>query len=210
MVLKETTSSEITKILKSLKNKYSNGPDGINIAMLMCCSPISETYLCTFNIRCIQEQAFPRQLKTAKIIALYKKVTKQLPEHYRPLSLLSTISKKFEKVIYKQMYTFFSKNKLFSSIQFGFREKRGCIHAVCEVTDYIRRKIDERSSGNADIRKVFDTLDHKILLFKMEKYGFRGLIYNLMANYMSNRCQYVIHDEIISTMKSILTGVSHG
>ena len=63
-----------------------------------------------------------------------------------------------------------------------------------------------------DIRKAFDTLDHKILLLKMKKYGWknRGLIYNLLANYMSDRWQYVIHDEIKSTTKSIVTGVPQG
>ena len=213
MVLTETTPNEVSKILKTLKNKYSTGPDGISNAILKCCSPIIETYLCTFINRCIREQVFPQQLKIAKVIALYKKDNKLLPENYRPISLLSTISKIFEKVIYKQMYSFFTKNKLFSSNQFGFREKRSCIHAVCEVTDYIRSKIDERSSGNAcfiDIKKAFDTIDHKILLFKIEKYGFRGPIYNLMSNYLSDRWQYVIHDEIKSTMKSIVTGVPQG
>ena len=68
----------------------------------------------------------------------------------------------------------------------------------------MRSKIDERSKGNAcfiDIRKAFDTLEHKILLLKLDKYGFRGPIYNLMANYMSDRWQYAIHDETKSTMK---------
>ena len=85
---------------------------------------------------------------------------------------------KLEKGLYKQIYRFLSRNKPFPPSQFSFREKRSCIHAVCEVTDYIRSKIDETRSGNAcfiDIRKAFDTLDHKTLFFKnMEKYGFRG------------------------------------
>ena len=86
MELKETTPNEVSKILKSLKKKYSTGPDGISNALLKCCSAIIETYLCTCVNRCIREQVFPQQLTLAKIMALCKK-NKLLPENYRLLSL---------------------------------------------------------------------------------------------------------------------------
>ena len=82
--------------------------------------------------------------------------------------------------MYMQFYSFFSKSKLFSPNQFGIREKQSCIHAVCEVTDYIWSEIDgKKNSDNAcfiDFRKAFNILDHTILPLKREKYGFRGPI----------------------------------
>ena len=99
-----------------------------------------------------------------------------------------------EKFLLKQKNSFFTKNKLFSSNQSGFRSKRSCSHAIAEVTDYIRNEIDKRGSGIAcfiDLKKAFDTLDHSILLEKLYRYGFTGPVLNIIRHYVTERKQIV-------------------
>ena len=213
MVLNKTNIDEITAILKKLKNKRSTGPSGISNEILKLCSPVIEPYICKIVNKCIEEETFPDCLKVAKVISLYKKGDKTIPENYRPISLLSPIGKIIEKILHKQMNKYFTKYNLYSKNQFGFRSKRSCNHAVAELTDYIRNAIDERRSGSAcfiDLEKAFDTLDHSILLQKLYRYGFREPIFNIIKNYLSNRKQYVLQDGKKSDVLSINTGVPQG
>ena len=138
--------------------------------MLKHCSPVIEKYLSeAFNMS-ISKRKFPEFLKLAKVVPIFKKGDKTSPQNYRPISLLCSISKIFEKLLYNRMVQFFVNRKLFASEQFGLRKKRSCVHAISTVTDYIREKIDKKSTGQAcfiDLQKAFDTLDHSILLKKL-------------------------------------------
>ena len=138
----------------------------------------------------------------SRVIPLFKKGDRSNPENYRPISL-SSLSKVFEMVLCKRLTKFFKKNESFTPNQYGFRNKRSCTHAIGEVLDYIRNEMDKRNAKNAcfiDLEKAFDTLDHNILLQKLEKCGFRGKIC-LLSNYLENRQQYVEHNRIRSSTK---------
>ena len=106
--------------------------------------PIIEKYLVKAFNNCIETQKFPDFLKIAKVVPIYKKGDRDSPENYRPISLLCSISKIFEKLLYTRMVSFFNINKLFSPMQFGFRTKRSCVHAIISVTDYMRQEIDKK------------------------------------------------------------------
>ena len=91
------------------------------------------------------------------------------------------------------MIKFCEKNSIISGHQYGFRSNRSCIDAIVSITEFIRTEIDRKSLGQAcfiDLQKAFDTLDHNILLQKMEKYGYRGPIHDVMKSYLSERWQY--------------------
>ena len=111
------------------------------------------------------------------------------------------------------MIKFCEKNCTISANQCGFRSNRSCIDAIVSITAFIRREIDRKSLGQAcfiDLQKAFDTLDHKILLQKMEKYGFRGPIHDMMKKYLSDRWQYVDKNGKETNQKWITTGVPQG
>ena len=152
-------------------------------------------------------------MKVAKVIPLYKKGDRKNPENYRPISLLSFLSKVFEKLLHKRMSNFVNKNKLLSPEQLGFRSKHSCVHAISTLTEYMRNEIDRKRTGQAcfiDLQKAFDSLNHEILLEKLFNYGFRGPILEILVDYLRNRCQYVSSHCKKSCKLPITTGVPQG
>ena len=106
---------------------------------------------------------FPDKLKVAKITPIFKKGDSLLLGNYRPISLLPSISKLFEKVVYQQIYQYFTINKLFSPGQYGFRNNHSCELANIELTDHILTALDQKQlplSIFMDLSKAFDTLNH--------------------------------------------------
>ena len=114
--------------------------------------------------------------------------------NYRPISRLSNIEKIIEKLMYKTLSNFLDINNLIYSLQFDFRQKYSTTYALTNLTESIRQTLDEGRFGCgifADLQKAFDTVDHKILLHKLEFYGIRGVCNDWFKSYLSDRKQFV-------------------
>ena len=109
---------------------------------------------------------FPSVLKTAKVIAVFKKDSKFNYSNYRPIPLLSNIEKILEKLMYRRLYTFLNNKNIICDLQFGFRQQYSASHALINITENMRKALDD---GNiccdvfVDLQKAFDTVDHQIL-----------------------------------------------
>ena len=125
------------KIINELQPKNSNGHDEISNKLLKKLSPILIQSLTLIINQSITTGIFPDELKIAKITPLYKKENVKLIENYRPISVLSSISKIFEKVVFNQLYAYFTQNNLFYHSQYGFRKKCSTEHAVLELSDKV-------------------------------------------------------------------------
>ena len=137
---------------------------------------------------------FPSVLKTAKVVPVFKKDSKLDYSNYRPISLLSNIEKILEKLMYKRLYTFLNNNNIIYNLQFGFRKQYSTSHDLINITENIRKALDDRNIGYGvfvDFQKAFDTVDHQILLAKLNHYGIRGVSNDWFKYYLSNRNQYV-------------------
>ena len=121
-----------------MKNKKSYGLDGISNEILKCCLPVIEPAIAVAFIKCIEERTFPKCLKIAKIMRIFKKGDKRKPEKFRPMSLLSSISKVFEKLLQSRMIKFCEKKSNISGIQYGFRSKRSCIDSIVSITEILK------------------------------------------------------------------------
>ena len=210
MFLAYTNEHEIKEILENPKPKQSTGHDEISNEILKCCSPIIEKYLTTLFNRCIEDRTISEKMKIAKVIPFFKNGDNNQPENYRPISRFTAMSKIFEKLLLKRMSTFESKHKILTPNQFGFRKNYNCTNAITELTEYIGQKIDKRNRGSLcfiDLKKAFDTIDHEVLLPKLEMYGFCGPIFHVIQNYLQNRNQYVFHQGKNSSSSTVTTGV---
>ena len=129
------------------------------------------------------------------------------------MSLLTSISKIFEKVAHKQLSEYFSVNKLFYKSQYGFRYEHSTELASLELVDRVIHSFENKKSPLAiymDLSKAFDTLDHKILLHKLNHYGIQGKELDWFRSYLTNRSQYVEINNTKSDSKLITTGVPQG
>ena len=156
---------------------------------------------------------FPSVLKTAKVVPVFKKDSKLNYSNYRPISLLSSIEKILEKLMYKRLYAFLDYNNIIYDLQFGFRQQYSTSHALINITENIRKALDDGNIGCGvfvDLQKAFDTVDHQILLAKLNHYGIRGVSNDWFKSYLSNRNQYVSINGYESGLAAINCGVPQG
>ena len=115
--------------------------------------------------------------------------------------------------MYKRHYSFLDSCNILHSLQFGFREKHSTLHALIGMTETIKESIDNGTFGCCifvDLQKAFDTVNHTILLKKLEHYGVRGNVLNWFSSYLCNRKQYVSVNGATSDQLTITCGVPQG
>ena len=207
------TESEVSDIVNGLHNKKSSGYDSVNISVVKnsisaICKPLTHA----INLSLISG-IVPHQLKTAKVIPVFKSGDSNCVCNYRPISILSCFSKIFEKCIYNRTVNFLDKFNVLSNSQFGFRTQHSTIHAILNLIDNISTAIDksEHTLGIfLDLSKAFDTINYDIILSKLSHYGIRGISLEWFRSYLTNRSQYVSICGANSTMQKLTCGVPQG
>ena len=156
---------------------------------------------------------FPDLVQISKVLPIYKKDDDSLFSNYRPISLLPSVSKIFERAIMIQLMEYLEDNKLIHSNQYGFRKFHSTEYAALHLVDYLNYEMDSRRTPvtiHSDLSKAFNCLSHFILLDKLRFYGINEMAYNLIKNYLENRKQFVQFDSYSSKMKSIDKGIPQG
>ena len=167
------SKNEILEIVNNLKDKKSAGHDGIdNYLLKKIINSIVDPLIHLLNFS-ITSGLVPKNMKIAKVIPIFKKGDKQEVNNYRPISLLTGISKILERIIYTRLINFLQINDIFSNFQFGFRKKHSTSHALLTFIEKVTQALDNHSHMLGiflDFSKAFDTIDHKILLKKLYHY----------------------------------------
>ena len=213
MRFKCITTDYTMKAIEGLESKKSSGHDGISNTLLKVIkASISQSLTIIIN-QMLTTGIFPYAFKVSKVIPLYKKGDSSLLVNYRPISLLPTISKIFEKVIHDQLYDYFDKYNLLAEQQYGFRKQHFTEYAAVKLIDHVSKKIENGKTPTdvyIDLSKAFDTLTFDILLFKLKYYGVTDTALDLMRTYLTNRKQYVVFNGCQSDDSEIYTGVPQG
>ena len=210
---KQINQPDIIKYCNQLKSKHSTGHDNISTAFFkQIIHQLSRPLMLIFN-QIIEKGVFPKQLKIAKVIPLYKKDDKTAFTNYRPISLLPAVSKLYEKILASQIKDYFNSQDLFFPNQYGFRSGHSTEFATLDFIDKIHGLMDCKETPFSifmDLSKAFDTLQHNILLYKLENYGFNEQALALCNSYLSGRQQFVKFKNTVSGMKEVKLGVPQG
>ena len=121
--------------------------------------------------------------------------------NYRPISILPIVSKVFEKALYGQLYDYFVVNNLLSQNQFGFRQFHSTASALLDSTNEWFINMDRGQFNIAvflDLQKAFDTINHNILIKKLDLYGLQKPALNLLGSYLENRFQMCTVNGVLS------------
>ena len=176
-------------MLCTLNANKAGGPDIISNRMLVSVKEEISKRLCSLFNKSLLEKVFPSDWKIADVIPLFKNGDKSLPSHYRPISLLSCVSKVHEKIIFKHVFNHLLENKLLYKFQSGFIPGHSTSPQLIELYHRILLALEAKqviSVTFADISKSFDTVWVKTLLYKLGKYGIKGDLLCWLKSYFSN------------------------
>lgn len=209
-----TKPSEIIRIIKNFKNSKAPGKDEITNVLLKHLPKkaiVQLTYL--FNA-CIKLSYFPSSWKNASIIPIPKpNKDHSNPANYRPISLLSCLSKIFERIILIRLNKHIRENEIIPNTQFGFRAQHSTSHQLLRITNNIKSNYSNKKSTGMvlmDIEKAFDSVWHKGLLFKLIKCNFPGYLTLLIKSFLEDR-KFQVHLRMaVSQSFQIPAGVPQG
>ena len=211
-VVAHISDDEILKIIQALPVR-STGPASIPLNLLKLVASVVVVPLCRIINVSFTTGVFPDALKVAKVVALHKGGPSDNLNNYRPISLLSVFDKIIEKIMHRRLYEFLDEHDILFSNQFGFRKKSSAVHALLDITERVRESLDNGKYGCGvfiDLKKAFDTVNHNILLSKLEHYGVRGNILKWFHSYLCGRKQYVFFNGVSSDVLEISCGVPQG
>ena len=202
---------EMLTQINNLNHKKASPINSIPAKILKSNSDILLPYLTdAFNL-CLSELAFPHELKAGDITALFKKGDTFSKKNYRPITVLSAISKIFERIMYEQIMPFVE--CFLSPLLCGFRKGYNTQHALLRLVESSKENLDKGGSAAAfsiDLSKAFDCLNHELLIAKLNAYGMGKDALKLINSYLSHRRQRVKINGSFSSWRESLQGVPQG
>ena len=204
-VTPDVVDNEVRNLNHKKATTHKNIPPKI-LKSNICVEPLTQI----FN-DCIENSSFPDELKCADVTSLPKNGPSNSRTNFRPISVLPTVSKLFERIIDKQIVTYIT--PFLSSLLCGFRKGYNAQHALVRLLEKLKISLDEGGKAGAvlmDLSKAFDCIRHDLLIAKLHAYGFSREALTLINNYLTDRQQRVKVNGSFSSWKSVARGVPQG
>ena len=210
-----TSVKKVEKVLRHLSNSKSTAADGLNNYSVKLAAPFIAAQLHHIVTLSLMQQRFPSSWKFAKVIPLQKnlKLSPLEMKNYRPVAILSPISKVLEKIIYEQMYEYFTRSQIFHKSLHGYRHNRSTQTALLQM---YHRWVQAANAGCIsgavllDMSAAFDLVPHDLLIRKLEIYGLEPAFLEWIKSYLLDRHQGVWIDHTLSTYLPCDVGVPQG
>lgn len=212
-VLLPTDCEEVERIIQGLKSDCSPGWDNIGAGALKVISCVITPILTDLLNACIDKGIFPKALKKSIVHPIHKAGDRSCVDNYRPISILTTLSKVYERIVNLRLIKYLEKFNLLADAQYGFRTGRSTDDAIHEFTDFVVKKLDRNYKCLTiflDLAKAFDTVSVPCLIVKLEELGIRGVPLALFSSYLTDRSQFVKIGNVVSDELSIEYGVPQG
>ena len=209
IVVQEVSSNQVKEVVNSLNNSSLGHDELPPFVARACMDELIEPMTHMVN-ESLKSGLFPSELKLARVVPIFKSGDPSLLTNYRSISVLSFFSKKIEKIVYNLVFDFLNGN---DNYQFGFRSKHSTQQALITLVDRVTKSLDRSNivvSLFIDLKKVFDTVHHRILLRKLYAYGIRSVLLKWFESYLTDRSQYVIYDGVRSETMVVECGVPQG
>ena len=191
-----------------------SGPDYITDVVLKNCEPKLSYILAKLFNNSLKEACFPDCWKVLSVVPVFKNVgERSTAKNYHPVSLLSVVSKVFEKLVNNRIVDHLEECGSFSDFQYGFRSSQSTADLLTVVSDRIASAFNRSGATQAvalDISKAFDKVWHAGLLHKLKSYGISGQIFGLISSFLSNRRLRVVLDGKSSQEYPVNAGVPEG
>ena len=205
--------SDPVEIYNCIMNLTNNTNLVLPCKFLKLFAPYLSNLLSVIFNECLAQGVYPDTLKLARVTPIFKAGSKSDPGNYRPISVLKDINKVFETLIYRRLNSYLENKQIISNRQYGFRSgvstQEACIDLISELLGAFTHKKFALCLF-IDFRKAFDSINHTILLSKLEKYGIRGNPLKLLQSYLTNRKQYVAINNEQSSLLTLSSGIPQG
>lgn len=208
-----TNQHELIIINKAMKTTHSSGFDDIDPYITsqvidLLATPLAEVINCS-----LRKGIVPLEIKMARVVPIFKQGSKSELSNYRPISVLPFFSKFYERVLYDRLFSYVKQRSILYPLQHGFQPEHSTYMSLLDIQDKISAAFDKNEYSLGiflDLAKAFDTVDHKILLAKLEHYGIRGTALNWLTSYLTSRQQQVCCNNSLSNFLPIRFGVPQG
>lgn len=208
-----TDKEDILQTIKQMKNSKATGSDEINTYTIKENAEFIAEPISNIINKSLLTGQFPEKMKTTKITPVYKNGNKNDVSNYRPIGILSNITKILEKTVNKQLMEYIDSAKIINEKQYGFRNKSNTSTALFDFVSMLQTSLDQKYKTSAmfiDLRKAFETVNRKILLRKLFNIGIHGTEHKWFSNYLQGRNQYTEVQNFKSKLHNINAGVPQG
>ena len=204
---------EVVKAIGSMRTNSATGYDGISYLALKKTSESTKGILCRLFNACMKRGIMPKTWKKANLTPIHKKNNLSDVKNYRPISLLSCLSKVIERLVCDRLRVYLEENNLITDAQYGFRRGSSTLDQLLDLYDNIMKNMDEKMVTKLlflDVSKAFDKVWHKGLIYKLKRLGIEGDLLEFFKDYLEDRQQRVALKGALSSWITIKAGVPQG
>ena len=207
------SEEETLSVLRKLHVDKAVGPDNISNKLLkLAANSLAPSLTILFN-KVVQSATYPQIWKQANVIPIYKKGNSQDKKNYRPISLLSSVGKVLEKIIFNKIYAMLEEHGLLTWRNSGYKKKDSTVNQLVHIVDRLYKSLDDKNENAMvflDQSKAFDRIYHTGLKLKLKACGIQGALYNLLCSYLQDRTLKVAINGSKSKVCKTTAGVPQG